>query len=393
MSKKKECEIVIIDNLTTIKYKNIVFETEKHFKCKCGSELLFKRKTNKKLGNYLEIISCSDKNCKTNQKLKRKEYWEMFFPIQVYEKQIKKIRDNLKDNHITNINMWLRKGLSEEEAIKKISQIQRESSLKNVENRFIPTKENYRKLGYSEEEIFNFSLTPAMVNFWIKKGYSEKDAIKQVSLNQSYAAKHVDFDKRLLPMNVEYWLEKGFTTDESILKVKERQKTFSKEICIKKYGFEKGMKILNERNKKWLKSLHQNGNMSSGYSKISQELFEKLDTKENNYYFATKNYEISFKYQNSLLYLYDFCDEDNKKIIEYHGDIFHANPKHFKYNEEYHPFNNEKSFEKWEKDEKKMNVAKQLGYEILIIWDSEYRENKEQVINKCKQFLKTKEER
>jgi len=32
-------------------------------------------------------------------------------------------------------------------------------------------------------------------------------------------------------------------------------------------------------------------------------------------------------------------------------------------------------------------VAKENGFDVLIIWDSEYRKNKKDVINKCLDFL------
>ena len=386
MSKKILCEFVHINELTTIKFKNIIFKTDKHFNCKCGSELFFKKKENKKLGAYLEIICCSNEKCESKKKLKRSKYWEFFFPDFIYQEQMIKMKKNMLDNHITNIDMWIKNGLSEIESLEKISQLQRENSLKNIKNRFKPTKENYRKLGYSEEEIYNFSLTPAMLDFWIKKGYSETESKNMVKMNQSFAASFVNFDKRLLPSNIDYWINKGFDVDEAIINVKNHQNTFSKEICIKKFG-ENGIKVLNKRNEKWFKTLKDNGNMLNGYSKISQELFNSLGHDEN-YFYATKNNEISLKKDNSLLYLYDFVDIKNKKIIEYNGDLFHANPKYFKDDDEYHPFRHELASVKWEKDKKKIQVAKDLGYDVLIIWDSDYRKNKEKIIAECKDFLK-----
>ena len=385
MSHKIFSEIIEISSKTLIKFKYTFFYTNETLFCKkCNSNLLLKRKTTREDIEFLEIQECSNKNCITHDKLKRTEYWKYFFPKDVYEEKIKKINSNLSENHITNINMWIKKGLTKDEAIKKISELQSNNSKKNIKNRFKPTR------GYNEEEINNICLMPSQVKFWINKGFSEKESKKYVSINQSYASKHINFNKRIIPLNIEYWLLRGFNIDESILKVKDRQRTFSKEICIQNYGEEKGINILNKRNEKWLKSLYSNGNMSSGFSRISQELFDKFGKKEDYYFYATKNHEISLKYEKSLIYLYDFTDEKNKLIIEYNGDIFHANPKYYKAEENYHPFNDEISKTKWKKDAIKINVAKKLGYDVLIIWDSEYREDKEKVINKCKQFLNIK---
>jgi len=43
--------------------------------------------------------------------------------------------------------------------------------------------------------------------------------------------------------------------------------------------------------------------------------------------------------------------------------------------------------EVWDRDEIKLNLARNSGYEILVIWESEILKNKNEVINKCKNFL------
>ena len=45
------------------------------------------------------------------------------------------------------------------------------------------------------------------------------------------------------------------------------------------------------------------------------------------------------------------------------------------------------SQQKWEKDEFRKNSLQKNGYTLLIIWEKDYNENKEEVINKCKNFL------
>ena len=90
------------------------------------------------------------------------------------------------------------------------------------------------------------------------------------------------------------------------------------------------------------------------------------------------------------VYIYDFIDVINKKIIEYNGDMYHANPKKYKKTDTPHPYRkNKTSLEIWESDKNKLTTAKNNGYNVLVIWDSEYRwGNKEKVIKKCLNFLK-----
>lgn len=42
----------------------------------------------------------------------------------------------------------------------------------------------------------------------------------------------------------------------------------------------------------------------------------------------------------------------------------------------------------WNYDKKKEEIAKSKGYDYLTIWESEYKQNPEKIIEKCKNFLK-----
>jgi len=175
--------------------------------------------------------------------------------------------------------------------------------------------------------------------------------------------------------------------------VSDSQRTFSKKICIGKYGEEEGIKIFTERQNKWQKSLNENGNMKMGYSSISQELFNILNDKilgESKY--ATNGGEFRLNKENGGVWIYDFVDLDRKKIIEYQGDMYHGNPKTYESNDNPHPFRKTiTAQEMWDKDELKMDIATKNGYDILYIWDSEFRkvskERKQEVIQKCIDFI------
>ena len=142
----------------------------------------------------------------------------------------------------------------------------------------------------------------------------------------------------------------------------------------------------------------ENGNIKNGYSKISQVLFSEIlnyyDIEDRKHiYYHTKNREFVIQHENGI-YLYDFTDESNKKMIEYNGDQYHANPKIYEKNDMPHPYHKNKNFtaEKiWEKDNHKLSMANKHGYEVLVIWDSDYRKNPKQTLEKCIEFLRKKE--
>ena len=48
------------------------------------------------------------------------------------------------------------------------------------------------------------------------------------------------------------------------------------------------------------------------------------------------------------------------------------------------------AFEIWEKDKQKVDFAIDNGYNILTIWESEYKTNKINTIKKCQEFLNDK---
>lgn len=352
----------------------------------CNSELIIKKST-KIDENIFLIESCSNKSCKANNVKNKKLRWLAFLPESEYlsiEKNLKSVKRSFSKE------FWIKKGYSEEDAIKKVIEIQSNNSRKFTGKRTGKSKDLLRAKGYTEEQIKLTCLSPSNIEFWTGKGYSEEDAKLLISKNQSNAAKFVDCEKRLLPSNVEYWINKGYSESESKKLVKKSQTTFSKEICIEKYGLEKGIEIFNERTKRWQNSLYKNGNIKGGYSKVSQDLFFELTNRiDGNFKFAKSSSELCIR-ENDKNYYYDFVDLDRKKIIEYNGDQYHANPNIYNENDSPHPYYKHTALlakDIWEKDQYKILLAKKNGYEILTIWDSEYKKNKELVIEKCLNFL------
>jgi len=104
------------------------------------------------------------------------------------------------------------------------------------------------------------------IEYWLEKGYStEKAKIKrnefQIKNNNKFIIKYKtdkefknNFDSKRTN-SIEYWLKKGYSKDEAKIKISERQKTFSKDICIKKYGEKEGIRLWKDRQKKWQNSL------------------------------------------------------------------------------------------------------------------------------------------
>jgi very-short-patch-repair endonuclease len=200
---------------------------------------------------------------------------------------------------------------------------------------------------------------------------------------------------RVLPSNIEYWTARGYTLEEAKDLVKESQTKFSLEICMEKYGEEKGKEIWKERQVNWQKHLNENGNLKNGYSKVSQDLFDKVVegyTEEDlvDVKYALCNGEFSMINTAGGWYSYDFVDLKRKKVIEFNGDVFHANPEKFDADDKFHPFlkeNGPTAKEMWMLDEKKRLVIESKGFDVMVVWEREYRKDTDGVVKRCKDFL------
>lgn len=219
------------------------------------------------------------------------------------------------------------------------------------------------------------SRSPFSKEMYIKKGLTEEEARFEVSKFVRNALKD-----RLTETQFEYWLNRTRgNVEESMKLYKERQATFTLEKCIIKYGEEKGRKLWIDRQNKWIKNYRK-----KSYSFISQDLFwklyEEVSFNSNEIKFATFNNgkiteSVNINNEEKLfldnrLVLPDFIHLPSKKIIEFDGVYYHRkNPE------------NKKREQQRDKD------LERNGYKVFHVNESEYRQNPQQVVEKCKQFL------
>jgi hypothetical protein len=226
------------------------------------------------------------------------------------------------------------------------------------------------------------------------KNFSKYEGIENIEEHISIFAKEAIKD-RISDTSLEYYLLRGYDEETSQEMLSERQTTFTLEKCIEKHGKDKGTDIYNKRQEKWQKSLNENGNLKLGYSNISQVLFKLISYgMEGNFRFALNGGEMPLRKKSGGVWLYDFTHTDRMKIIEYQGDQYHANPKTFKEHDRPHPFRKDMTADDiWIKDKEKLRIATESGYEVLYIWDSEFRtvgiDKKKIIIDKCIKFLST----
>ena len=129
-------------------------------------------------------------------------------------------------------------------------------------------------------------------------------------------------------------------------------------------------------------------------SKLASDFFKIIDDGiyelNMNSYFYPKNKEFG-KYSKQLnrYVMFDYVITELKLCIEFNGDCFHANPMIYKNSDHPNPFQKHLTAEDiWKYDEIKNSEIINVGYDIIIIWESEYNKDKEQVIKNTIEFIK-----
>lgn len=284
------------------------------------------------------------------------------------------------------INFWKERGHYNSNEI--VGNIQKINSDK-VKNRFVPNSENLSKFGYDKDIVKSWRAGPNIAKYWINRGYSEDDAIIKVSEHQKKLAKNIDYGKRVSDTTKEYYLNRGYSEDESLKLLADRQHTIQIDKYILKYGVVEGVELYNIQ---VLKRNEYLGCSKKGYSEVSQKLFDSIIENYNNdeIFYATRNkeYKIS-KSDNKGYWLYDFVDIKNKKIIEFQGDKFHANPKLYESSDKPHPFYKDMtSSDIWENDNRKKIDAEKENFKVFYVWESDFKNDNNLTILKCLEFLR-----
>jgi len=121
-------------------------------------------------------------------------------------------------------------------------------------------------------------------------------------------------------------------------------------------------------------------------SKVSQEFFDNIDVflgkNYRTFYFKKNAEKIIYLKEEAKCFLLDYFIEDLNLSIEFHGDYFHANPSKYGPDFEFPEFSKKTkvitSKDLWEKDSLKYYLLeKYLGIKTIVVWESDYRRNKE----------------
>lgn len=79
----------------------------------------------------------------------------------------------------------------------------------------------------------------------------------------------------------------------------------------------------------------------------------------------------------------DMVNFKTKTVIEYNGDFWHANPRLYQ-PDDYMEVLKMTAKEKWTKDRKRRFALRNCGFEVMVIWENEWKNDRERVFKKLK---------
>lgn len=129
--------------------------------------------------------------------------------------------------------------------------------------------------------------------------------------------------------------------------------------------------------------LNNNKFYKNNISKISIELFSNIKNELSNYnmLYGFNEYIVNC---GDKFYKLDFYIPELNKWIEFNGDYWHRNPR----NSNYIKSNILDCVSIWRSDRIRLNnIRSIINTEPLVIWESDYKSNKESIVNKCIKFI------
>jgi hypothetical protein len=203
---------------------------------------------------------------------------------------------------------------------------------KQLKNWATNTHEQRRK-----GSVYNKDNTP---EYWVEKlGLTYNDALEKVRQHKRIKS----------PFSVGHWINKGFSKEEAISKAR---------ICHIRGG---------------IAATKACGTICA--SKIEKQLYADLLEIFPN---------LEEQYCINGTYVYDICAPKLKKIIEFNGTYWHADPRIYAPDALVHyvPAKNI-----WKRDKKKIGYAKHKEYDVLVVWELDFYKSRENTLELIKEFL------
>lgn len=233
---------------------------------------------------------------------------------------------------------------------------------------------------------------------WTREQFDEYNS-KRFNTRKNFIRRHGDIEgikkwdeycklQSYVGVKLEYFIEKyGLNQGTEIYNQMIRNKSNSRSNLIRKYGEVLG--ILKYEDIQCKRNF-----TNTTYSKISQELFNSIDSYigSDETFYKEKNYEyyIYLSTLDKTIYI-DYFNLTKNKAIEFYGDYWHASNILYEENDIVKLPNNIRKTAKEirENDLLRLKCLKeQHNIDTLVVWEYEYKKDKSLIINKCVEFMK-----
>lgn len=151
-----------------------------------------------------------------------------------------------------------------------------------------------------------------------------------------------------------------------------------------RYGCENVFQRLDLFIENWSNSLGKRSKISS----LNRKLYEVLDEMKMPY---KPEYAIKYRCEDGKDRWKSYDAKIGNLLIEVNGDYWHANPNKYDENAEFiFPKSKVTAKDIWDLDKYKKQIAEQHGYDVLTIWESEFKENIDDVKQRIKDQIDQK---
>ncbi|MCK9575400.1 MAG: hypothetical protein M0R51_05535 [Clostridia bacterium] len=218
---------------------------------------------------------------------------------------------------------------------------------------------------------------PSNITWWTSKGYNEFDAIKeqQKFYKEKYSVtrKNCPSYDNMMKNRQNTWASKSSEERAEINKT--RGKTFDE--LVQKFGIKKALSIIDKRNAAF---------KTKNWSKISKQCFIKIEKLIADKCYYAENEKLF--YVNKKRYYADFSYKNI--IIEFNGDIFHANPDIYTATDHPNPYAPHLTAQDiWLNDMKRKTAFESAGFSYYVIWENDYN-NSKHIATEMYEKIKTK---
>lgn len=204
--------------------------------------------------------------------------------------------------------------------------------------------------------------------------------LERYGVDQTFKVKEFD-DKRKKTYRDKYGVENPFEKRACLQNIDD--------LYIKKYGISHrefasikskqawGSKTEDEKNE-WLDcSIRNDKSKTECLSTIGKNQASKMEIRIGKI-LLEEGFDIISQFKLKR-YAFDFLIKSLNILVEFNGDLFHANPNKY-LKDDIIPIVKKTAGEIWEKDKKKFDLAIENGYNILVIWETEIKNKSDQEI-------------